>query len=89
MIQMTEQQTKLMERAKDIGQNIGVAECGYREDGFPAADCHALLQHGEQAERAKIKAYVWKTSTRRAACALQIYVRRLRKIVIEMLWNIL
>jgi hypothetical protein len=45
-----------MERAKDIRQNIGVAECGYREDCYPAADCHALPQHGEQAEKTQIKA---------------------------------
>ena len=28
-----------MERAKDIRRNVSAAECGYREDGYPAADC--------------------------------------------------
>jgi hypothetical protein len=58
MIKITEQQTKLNGKGKNIRQNIGVAECGYREDCYSAADCHALSQHGEQAERTQIKADV-------------------------------
>lgn len=87
---MTAQQTKLNGKGERYRTEYKRCRMWLQRIWLPSFRlCHALSQHGEQAESAKIKADVWKISSRRAISALQTYVRRMRRTVIEMQRNIL